>query len=83
MLPDGTIPGSLADLLAAFRSCFTAPAHRSRPRWYTTKTEPSYGDMAIKLHRVIIAARFRNPRPELVTPQETPGGPRSLGSSRT
>src|SRR3954452_1428175 len=25
MLPDGTIPGSLADLLVAFRSCFTAP----------------------------------------------------------
>jgi hypothetical protein len=25
MLPDGTIPGSLADLLAVFRSCFTAP----------------------------------------------------------
>src|SRR4051812_40909093 len=25
MLPDGTIPGSLADLLVAFRSCFTTP----------------------------------------------------------
>src|SRR5881394_3844674 len=25
MLPDGTIPGSLADLLAVFRLCFTAP----------------------------------------------------------
>jgi SRSO17 transposase len=24
MLPDGTIPGSLADLLVVFRSCFTA-----------------------------------------------------------
>jgi hypothetical protein len=23
MLPDGTIPGSLADLLVVFRSCFT------------------------------------------------------------
>ncbi|EWM12092.1 transposase [Kutzneria sp. 744] len=45
--------------------------HRSRARWYTTKTEPSYDDMVIKLRRVIIAARFRNPRPDLVTPQET------------
>src|SRR4030088_213047 len=25
MLPDGTVPGSLAGLLAVFRSCFTAP----------------------------------------------------------
>jgi hypothetical protein len=25
MLPDGTIPGSLADLLVVFRFCFTAP----------------------------------------------------------
>ena len=33
--------------------------HRARARWYTTKTEPSYDDMAVKLRRVIIAARFR------------------------
>ena len=45
--------------------------HRTRARWYTTKTEPSYDDMAIKLRRVIIAARFRSPYPEQVTPQET------------
>jgi hypothetical protein len=45
--------------------------HRARARWYTTKTEPSYDDMTIKLRRVIIAARFRNPRPEQATPQET------------
>jgi SRSO17 transposase len=25
MLPDGTIPGSLADVLVVFRSCFTTP----------------------------------------------------------
>src|SRR3954447_7321631 len=25
MLPDGTIPGSLADVLVVFRSCFTIP----------------------------------------------------------
>ena len=45
--------------------------HRVRARWYTTKTEPSYDDMAVKLRRVIIAARFRGPRPEQATPQET------------
>ena len=46
-------------------------AHRARARWYTTKTEPSYDDMAVKLRRVIIAARFRGPCPEQATPQET------------
>jgi hypothetical protein len=50
-------------------------AHGTRARWYTTKTEPSYDDMTIKLRRVIIAARFRNPGPEQTTPQET--GPSS------
>ena len=44
---------------------------RARARWYTTKTEPSYDDMAVKLRRVIIAARFRGPRPEQATPQQT------------
>ena len=46
-------------------------SHRIRARWYTTKTEPSYDDMTIKLRRVIIAARFRSPCPEQATPQET------------
>ena len=46
-------------------------SHRARARWYTTKTEPSYDDMTIKLRRVIIAARFRSPCPEQATPQET------------
>jgi hypothetical protein len=46
-------------------------SHRIRARWYTTKTEPSYDDMTIKLRRVIIAARFRGPCPEQATPQET------------
>jgi hypothetical protein len=45
--------------------------HRARARWYTTKEEPSYDDMTIKLRRVIIAARFRSPCPEQATPQET------------
>ena len=46
-------------------------SHRTRARWYTTKTEPSYDDTAVKLRRVIIAARFRSPRPDQATPQET------------
>ena len=45
--------------------------HRARARWYTTKTEPSYDDMTVKLRRVIIAARFRGRCPEQATPQET------------
>ena len=45
--------------------------HRARARWYTTKTEPSYDDMAIKLRRVIIAVRFRSPCPDLATPEQT------------
>jgi hypothetical protein len=31
---------------------------RERQPWYTTKTEPAFADMAAKLRRVIIAARF-------------------------
>jgi len=46
-------------------------SHRTRARWYTTKTEPSYDDMAVKLRRVIIAARFRSPCPEQASPQGT------------
>ena len=42
----------------------TWPATGARARWYTTKTEPSYDGMAVKLRRVIIAARFRGPCPE-------------------
>ncbi|MEY9932459.1 hypothetical protein ABH926_007110, partial [Catenulispora sp. GP43] len=31
---------------------------RMRQPWYTSKTEPAFADMAAKLRRVIIAARF-------------------------
>ncbi|MDT0550302.1 hypothetical protein [Streptomyces lonegramiae] len=47
-----------------------AAEHRSRARWYTTKTQPSFEDMTAKLRRVIIAHRFRGPRPHQATPQE-------------
>ena len=36
------------------------------------ETEPSYDDMAVKLRRVIIAARFRSPYPEQATPKKPP-----------
>jgi hypothetical protein len=36
-----------------------AAERRTRSRWYTTKTEPSFEDMTIKLRRVIIAAKYR------------------------
>jgi hypothetical protein len=35
-----------------------AADRRMRQPWYTTKTEPAFADMAAKLRRVIIAARF-------------------------
>ena len=44
--------------------------HRARAPWYTTKAEPSTADMAAKLRRVLIAARFRAPRPGQPTPEE-------------
>ena len=44
--------------------------HRLRARWYTTKTQPSFEDMTAKLRRVIIAHRFRNPRPHQAEPEE-------------
>jgi hypothetical protein len=44
---------------------------RERSRWYTTKTEPSFEDMTIKLRRVIIAARFRPQAPYQASPEET------------
>ena len=44
--------------------------HRTRSRWYTTKTEPSFEDMTAKLRRVIIAHRFRNPWHQQAQPEE-------------
>jgi hypothetical protein len=48
-----------------------AAQQRTRQRWYTTKTEPSFEDMVIKLRRVIIAARFQHPGPYQPQPEET------------
>jgi len=44
--------------------------HRARAPWYTTKTQPSTADMAAKLRRVIIAARFKASHPDQPTPEE-------------
>jgi hypothetical protein len=43
---------------------------RARAPWYQAKAQPSTADMAGKLRRVIIAARFKAPRPEQPTPEE-------------
>jgi hypothetical protein len=44
--------------------------HSARARWYAAKAEPSTADMIAKLRRVLIAARFRRPRPDQLTPAE-------------
>jgi hypothetical protein len=43
---------------------------RALSPWYTSKAEPSTADMAGKLRRVIIAARFKASRPDQPTSQE-------------
>jgi hypothetical protein len=45
-------------------------ACRARAPWYTSKAQPSTADMAAKLRRVIIAAKFRASRPDQPTPEE-------------
>ncbi len=44
--------------------------HRARAPWYITKAKPSTADMAAKLRRVLIAARFQASRPDQPTPEE-------------
>ena len=71
-VPDHPSPQTRSTVAARITAHVTQGwPHRARARWYTTKTEPSYDDMTVKLRRVIIAARFCSPRPEQVTPQET------------
>jgi len=43
---------------------------RTASPWYTSKAEPSTADMAAKLRRVIIAARFKASRPDQPAPEE-------------
>ena len=44
--------------------------HRARAPWYASKAQPSTADMAAKLRRVIIAARFKASHPDQPTPEE-------------
>jgi hypothetical protein len=66
-----TVPFQLA--CQAITVCWYATAghdpadvahHRARAPWYTTKVQPSTADMAGKLRRVLIAARFKASRPD-------------------
>ena len=72
-----TVPFQLA--CQAITTCWYATAghdpadvadHRARAPWYASKTQPSTADMAAKLRRVIIAARFKASRPDQPTPEE-------------
>jgi hypothetical protein len=69
-----TVPFQLACQAAAVTWYATAghdPAdlheRRENAPWYTSKTEPATADMAAKLRRVIIAARFKPSRPDQPT----------------
>jgi DDE superfamily endonuclease len=48
-----------------------AARRKAEAPWYTTKSQPAYHDMIIKLRRTLIAARFRGGRPSQPTPEET------------
>jgi hypothetical protein len=43
---------------------------RDRAPWYTTKRQPSYLDMIVKLRRVLIAAQYQPEAPRHPTPDE-------------
>jgi hypothetical protein len=43
---------------------------RTLAPWYTSKAEPATSDMAARLRRVIITARFKASRPDQPAPQE-------------
>jgi hypothetical protein len=48
----------------------TLQERRRNSPWYTTKSEPSTSDMTVLLRRVLIAARFKQPRPDQPTCEE-------------
>jgi len=72
-----TIPFALA--CQAIATCWYATAghdpadvadHCAHAPWYASKAQPSTADMAAKLRRVLIAARFKASRPAQPTPEE-------------
>jgi hypothetical protein len=72
-VPFGLITQSLAVIwytLAGHHPDVAAQRRTAAP-WYTTKTQPSYQDMIVKLRRTLIAVRFRGGRPDQPTPTET------------
>jgi hypothetical protein len=52
------------------RSVYEIGRPPARAPWYTTKAQPSTADMAGKLRRVIIAAKFAVSRPDQPTREE-------------
>ena len=85
-----TVPfGMLIQSLVVVCTPCTAPPHHALARrlaqpWYSTKTEPSFEDMIIKLRKTLIVARF-HPLPQAsriliyytTTPWPAPQPPRS------
>jgi hypothetical protein len=71
-VPLGLICQTLATLwyATAGHDPSDAAEHRARAPWYTTKRHPSTADLAGKLRRVLIAARFTGTRPAEPTPAE-------------
>ena len=72
-----TVPFQLACQALAVCWYATAGHHpadvdirRARAPWYRSKTQPSTADMAARLRRVIIAARFKLSRPDQPTREE-------------
>ena len=73
-IPFGLITHSLVTIWYALTT--TNPdqditTRRQHAPWYTTKTEPSYLDMIVKLRRLLIATRFHPGTTRTPTPQET------------
>jgi hypothetical protein len=80
-----TVPFALA--CQAIATCWYATAGHDpadtgdhRAPWYKTKAQPSTADMAAKLRRVIIAARFKASHP--ANTRRNPYHPPSLGRPR-
>jgi hypothetical protein len=72
-----TVPFGIACQAAAVTWYATAGHHpatvderRRDAPWYTTKSEPSTSDMTALLRRVLMAARFKAPRPGQPTCEE-------------
>jgi hypothetical protein len=72
-VPFGLITQSLVVLWYALHGHHPdiAAERRAAAPWYTSKTQPAYQDMIVKLRRVLITARFLGGTPRPPTHQET------------